>query len=95
MKKIDLYDVLGALADAAVKKTADKKKDDTNAKASEDNKNATTGAGATIAEAPLSPAPIRRSFADRKTVVEMIRRHDELSRRITEEALKAAEEEST
>ena len=92
MKKLDLYDVLGALADAAVKKTADKKKDDTNADASGNNKNAK--ADATIAEAPTTPAPIRRSFADRKTVVEMIRRHDELSRRITEEALKAAEEKN-
>ena len=85
MKKFDFYDVLGALADAAVKKTSDSQKE-----APVPEKKETTSAPAG-AQPPI--APERRSFADKKTVVEMIRRHDELSRKITENAKKAAEAE--
>ena len=87
MKKFDFYDVLGAIADAAVKKSSDKQKEEP---ANEKEAPAAPAPAPVTAPAPTAP---RKSFADRKTVVEMIRRHDELSRKITENAKKAAEAE--
>ena len=84
MKKIDFYDVLGALADAAVKKTSESPKEVPPTKEN----------GASSAPVGAPTPPEQKSFADKKTVVEMIRRHDELSRRITENAKKAAEAEN-
>lgn len=71
MKKFDIYELLSVVADALGRKKESEKTERATAHTRE------KAAGANF---PKSP------FADKKTAIEMIRRHDELSRAISENA---------
>lgn len=88
MKKFDLYSLIGAFADVLSNRSATKKETDVKVNA----ESFTQEDGRKPTEAPsLAEKPVRPSFADRKTVVEMIRNHDALSRKIAENAAKGAQ----
>ena len=79
MNNFNFLDFFGVLADAAAKKATTRKSTE---RGDEKIPNAD---GAAIA-APEKPITNKRSFADKKTVVEMIRNHDALSKKISEKA---------
>ena len=75
MGKFNFYDFLGVLADAAAKKADATEKPLSQNKPKEQVEN--TAALQNVANDK------KRSFADKKTVIEMIRNHDALSRKIS------------